>query len=249
MDEEIITFPTYTGEPKLLPPYGLVVLPSSWIDHCDGRWMGAIRQHLSIAVNLAFLSRRLREDNALPPHLAILDNPHRMLKRGMVGGDLRVFEQYYSDTDVTIWGGFNYWFRRHRIKQSKRTGPEGDHLPEWVGPLAFQDSGDAYVFTVAGQYSSCAACNILAYLLGWQGTIFVVGNMARGPYCKLEIPISRPELTRDNEKVMAADNHQWSYLYHGALATGVEIVHVEPSPINTVPVVSELKALEVLDDN
>lgn len=251
--EEKIDFPKYVGEPRLSPPYGLVVLPSSWIDTCADVWMETIRDNHAISVNLAHLSARLRREGALPKHLAALDNPHRLLKKGMIGKDLKRFEDYYHNGEVVIWGGYDYWCRKYRIKQCKRIAPQGDHLPLWCGRWDFQDPNDAYVANVAGQYTSFAACNVLAHLLDWECTIFVLGHMAKGRYCELEMPVKRqswePQTDKDNKKVMAGDNHQWSYLYQRALESKTEIVHVEPTNINTLPVISEARALQVLNGN
>lgn len=249
--EYVFDYPVYEGKPRLKPPYGLVILPSFWLDTCYNGWIEAIKKYraVSATVNLAFLSARLREADALPDHAVMIDNPHRMIKRNIVGVPIAEFEKYYHDTDVTIWGGYDYWCRKRRIHQQKVYSPGGYHLSRWIVKEEFSDSQDPYVHKVAGQYSSCAACNIVSHLIGWTGTVFVIGNAGQGRYCKLEVFVDKPILTENSTKVPAADNYQWSFLYQQAIKTGIEIVHVYPSRVTTLPVLGETKALEVLNAN
>ncbi len=237
--------------PRLRGPFGVVVLPSPRLDQVDERWLGIFLTRVSVSVNTAHLSRRLRRANALPRHVVALDNPKRRASRVLsqfgLAGAAGLEHCWREPEDVTTWGAYDFWFRREKIAHKKRILDTGEEMPEWQGPGdCGPDEGGVYVF--AGQYTSCAACNLVAMLLGWNCTVVVLGNSSEHGYCQLCIRQTAwyKDRLEKRKRMTHADDRQWGYLRQRALEHGTEIVHAGDSPTRTVPRVTEEEALEWL---
>lgn len=228
-----------------------MVLPSPHLDRMDERWLGIFLVRTSVSVNVAHLSKRLREANALPRNVIALDNPKMRASRmesqfGLVGA-AGLERCWREPEDVVTWGAYDFWFRREKITHTKRILDTGEEMPEWKGPgeCGPDDEG---IYTFAGQYTSCAACNLIAMLLGWVATVIVLGNSNESGYCELCLPQTAwyTKWTAARGQSTRADDRQWGYLRQRALEHGTEIVHAGDSPTRTVPRVSEEEALEWL---
>lgn len=233
--------------PRPRPPFGVVVLPSPRLDHVDERWLEIFLTGVSVSVNAAHLSKRLRDANALPRNVVVLDNPKRRASReesqfGLAGA--AALERCWREPGVVTWGAYDYWLRQRKVKHHKRVLTNGEQWPAWQGPGDFGPDAEG-VYSVAGQYTSCAAANVAAHLLGWTCTVVVLGNSNGNGYCELCIPQTawyRQKLAAEGN-MSRADDRQWGYLRRRALEHGTEIVHAGDSPTRTVPRVTEAKAL------
>lgn len=232
-------------EATLQPPFGLVVLPTAWLDRCDERWLAVLRDNpRALTVNLAVMSSRLRKAGALPQNHVAIDNPKVMGSREERGWDLAVLERAYRDVKC-VWGGYDFWIRKNRIRQAKACTAAGEQLPEWCSPARVGPDPDG-IWTFAGQYTSCCACNIAAYLAGWVCTVLVLGNAQGGAYCDLEGVDPKWAATKNSRGTHWADHHQWRWLSLCARDTATRIVHVGDSPCRAVPRVSAERALEAV---
>lgn len=241
---------TFTGSPEIQRPYGVVFLPSFFLDEMDERWLEWIRRNREscASVNLAFFSRRLRDADAVPGHCVWLDSP-TVYRKG-AENVVEFIQLFQFNETVKIWGGFDAWYYNESIRQSIHTLSNGEKLPAWCvdDRMQLNEQGRRLV---AGQYTSCAAVNILSYVLGWFCTIFVVGNMGQGDYCELCLKMT--ERYQEARRILrkrrySADNHQWWWLRKQAREQSmVEIVHVGNSPTETVPRMSEAEALRILE--
>ena len=241
-------------EPRWRGPCGVVVLPSPRLDHVDERWLEIFLTKVSVSVNLAHLSKRLRDANALPRNVVALDNPKFRASRELsqfglaAAGELE--RCWREPEDITTWGAYDFWFRRKKINHRKRILDTREEMPEWQGPDECGPDGEG-VYTFAGQYTSCAACNLVAMLLGWHATVVVLGNRGGTGYCELCMPTTAWWDRRCEERYAergpsCADDRQWGYLRQRALEHGTEIVHAGDSPTRTVPRVTEEEALDWL---
>ncbi len=225
-----------------------MVLPSPRLDWVDEQWLEIFLTRTCVSVNTAHLSRRLRRANALPRHVVALDNPKRrasrMLSQFGLAGAAGLEHCWREPEDVVTWGAYDFWFRREKITHAKRILNTGEEMPEWKGPDQCGPN-DEGIYCFAGQYTSCAACNLAAMLLGWVATVIVLGNSSELGYCKLCIPQTAwfEDRIAKRKRMTHADDRQWGYLRQRALEHGTEIVHAGDSPTRTVPRVSEEEAL------
>ncbi len=251
----------YEGTPAPHPPYGVVFLPSAFIDRMDPRWCEWLRNHrgASAGVNAVFLSKSLRDEKIMPGHIVFLDNARRWAKWAQDGNEFIMLFQFEDNLwpegeGTRIWGGYDAFFRHEPIHQSRYDFADGVRLPRWCTDERISKNEDGRRL-VAGQYTSCAAVNILAYVMDWNCTIFVVGNRGGGAYCEPCLPM-KPEWfvkhpivdVPHDARVPAADRVQWGYLRQQAMnQSGVEIIHVGDSPVDTVPRMAEREALDILE--
>lgn len=236
---------------RLTPPYGVVFLPSPVLDTMDDRWLEWIRLHPTqcATVNLAFFSVRFRDAGALPGHTVWIDHPKLYAKGAARYQDVPDAFANAERDGVRIWGSYEYWFLDERFMQRKVAGPNGEQFPDWCGPDRAAEDKESWR-RFAGQYTSCAACNVLALCLGWRATILVVGNSEAGGYCELSFKptekFRKEKIQRHgDDRVASADDLQWNHLRTHARGTDTEIVHVD-GPTRTVPRLTEAEALEVI---
>lgn len=238
----------FEGDFTLRKPYGVVFLPSPYLDTMEESWIDWCRAHPKqcMSVNLGFLSKRMREAGAEPGHSAYIDGPRLRAKA------CRTQEEFLApfianNHTVCIWGVAPYWHYTNHFNQRKLFTAANETLPMWMGPgKTGPDEEDEHFF--CGVYTSAAACNIMAFVLGWKCTIFVVGNVRKGGNCDLCVPMKEDWLEQERNRGPrnSATDKQWYVLRNQALEHGTEIVHVGPSPTKSVPVISETHALEVL---
>lgn len=239
---------SFIGEPDIHPPFGVILLPSFFLDEMDAVWLEWLRDNRdkAITVNLAFLSKRLRDADALPINTAWLDHPKLYTKNLVKFEDVYDCFHRHREEGYFIWGGYDFWFLDEIVRQRKFHMKDGQKLPLWNGPNDIRPKGsDPWYF--AGQYTSCMAANVLAHLLGWKCTIFIVGNIGGGPYCEIGMETTKrydAHFTVDKKRA-CADRTQWWYLREKARETETEIIHVGGST-DTVPRMTEKEVLEVL---
>lgn len=221
---------------QLQPPFGLVVLPTAWIDDMDERWLGMLRNSSSAAtVNLAIMSARLRQERALPLHHVAIDQPKALAHRHKAW-PLAIFEEAYRNSYT--WGGYDFWFRRNRITQAKDVQPDGQQWPHWCGPRECGPNA-AGAWRFAGQYTVFSACNIVARAIGWDGTVVVLGNREGGAVCHLDGVHPRIQALKDGASGPYADIAQWRACAAGASNTATRLVHVGDGPDKGIPRMSE----------
>lgn len=242
----------FTGAPDIRAPFGCVFLPSPFLDTMSPRWIDWIRNHRNhcAAVNAAGFSERLLRNNAAPLHWCWLDPATNYAEGAENHEEQSKAQSIFQFYRGTIWA-------QHGEIQHKKIWPvvlmasRGAELPEWMhGHIEVKgDDQDRDGVKLAGQYTACAAANLLAWLLGWKCTIFIVGNMGVGGYCRMAFEPKRDWTREMNERkeVHRADAQQWWWLRKCAKErTGTEIVMVDGPRISTMPWISEREAMEVL---